>query len=166
MIQSLGEKTIGGTIPTMAALSASLSASANATLPDVNARLSAALTVQPPSLATDLITNLTAMLAAVQALLASGITAMPPSINLSVGADLAVTAGALQASLALAGQIDALLGGAGVHAWLYEGSDQQIGSELQGAIGAGLPGGPGCTAIVLASTIPATGLALRTVFGV
>lgn len=166
MIQSLGEKTVGGTIPTMVALSASASASANLTLPDVSARLSAALTIQPPTIATDLITNLTAMLGAVQALLATGVTVMPPSINFSVGADLAVTAAALEASIALAGQIDSLMGGAGVHAWLYEGSDQQLGSELQSAIGAGLAGGPGCTAIILATTIPATGLALKTVFGI
>lgn len=166
MIQSLGEKTIGGTIPALPLLTASMSASANLTLPDVSARLSAAVTIQPPTIATDLITNLTALLGAVQALLATGVTVMPPSINFSVGADLAVTAAALEASLALAGQINSLLGGSGVHAWLYEGSDQQIGSELQGAIGGGLAGGPGCTAIVLASTIPATGLALKTLFGV
>lgn len=165
MIESLGEKTIGGTIPALPLLTASMTASANATLPDVSARLSAALTIQPPSLATDLITNLTAMIAAVQALLASGVTVMPPSVNLSVGADLAVTAAALEASLAIAGQINALLGGAGVYAWVYEGSDQQIGSELQSAIGGGLSGGPACTSIILATTAPGTGLALKTLFG-
>lgn len=166
MIQSLGEKTIGGTIPTMVAMSTSMTASANLTLPDVSARLSAALTIQPPALATDLITNLTALLGAVQALLATGVTVMPPSINLSVGADLAVTAGALEASLALAGQVGSLLGGAGVHAYLFEGVDSQLGSELGAAIGGGLPGGPGCTAIVLATTVPGTGLALKTLFGI
>jgi hypothetical protein len=166
MITDLGSRSIGGCLPTMVALSAQMSAMANVVLPDISARLSASLTVQPPALASDLVENLLKMVAALQALMATGSIVIPPAINASLSADLQAMAGTLNLAIAFAAQVDSLLGGNGVNLWLFEGRDTSMGSEISGQVGAGLAGGPDTTAIILATTLPGTALALKTVFGI
>lgn len=166
-IQSLGQLTLGQAVPSLQTAALTLNASASAALGDVSARASAAATIQPPQLATDLLTNLSALLAAVSALASSGVSIIPPSINVELAAELQTTQASLQVAVDLAAQLTSLLGASGIHAWVYDGPSTGIGSALDGEIGAGLPGGDGtCTAVILAATLSPSTAALRTVFGV
>jgi hypothetical protein len=158
----LGSRTIGDTVPGVngAILSA---------MGDVQARETALASfvpsITPPSISADIQTN-GEILVNLQAAATFGIE--PPSVD----AQVAIMADAL---LLLQGQLQVILdlldvfGTAGVHAYAYDGQADAMGGELTAELAGGFPGGAPtdhANAIILATTIPATWVAMAAVFRV
>jgi hypothetical protein len=175
MITPVGELSIGEAVPGAASAAIAGQAGINLALPDLQGRLEALLAFAPAEV--NFAAQLTLALqtvAAVQAAIAGGIS--PPSIS----AQLAIVAGliadiqdamlSIDAQLSIILDFQALLVGAGVHVYAYNGEVQDFGAELDAEIGTGLPGGLGpaedVDALVLVTNIPATWAAMSQVFQV
>lgn len=163
MIEYLGNLTIGECAP--GAFTALLSAEA-----DLNARVKAladfAVTVVPPSLEADIALCLE-MIAMLRLNITLGI--QPPSIALQFQLVVDLVA-ALTLQLELILELMNAMSTAGVHLYHYSGQVGDFGSELTTALASGLGGGgspsDACQAIVLATTLGATWLAMSKIFKV
>jgi hypothetical protein len=176
VITYLGSKSVGDCMPLAVQAQASLDAQLASGLPDVEAKLSglvavsAALTIGPPELSA----TITAALDNVAQLQAS-LSVGGPSVTLQVTAiadmiaEIGLEVAALQAKVAASAAIAATFGAGGIHAYLYTGPADQMGSEMQTALAGGIPGGsPGAeaTALVFAATSAPAKAAMSTAFGV
>lgn len=112
------------------------------------------------TIATDLISSLNA---------AIGLGLTPPTmseqiamISAKISELTSITAG-IEAQLAVLTGLQTPLGAAGVHGYAFDGDTDDLGSELDGELAGGVPGGSGsdhANAVVLITTIPATWAAL------
>jgi hypothetical protein len=175
VITPIGELTIGEAMPGAVAVGVAGVAGINLALPDIQDRLAALLAFSPGEVdfaAQLLLAQQT--VTSIQAAITLGIS--PPSIALQL-AEVAALIAALLASiasinvqLAIIADFQALLSGAGVHAYAYAGDVTDFGPELDAEIGAGLPGGGGPTedvdALVLVTNVGATWTALSQILQV
>lgn len=101
----------------------------------------------------------------------------PPGITVSLQleavfaiiAAIELQIGGLNAAISLIAELEAVLGAAGIHLYSYSGAASGLGSSLAAATAGGLPGGgpsDSCGAVVLATTIGASRIAMSTAFGV
>jgi|WetSurMetagenome_2_1015567.scaffolds.fasta_scaffold278009_2 hypothetical protein len=151
-IEYLGSYTIGGLLPSVVSLLAAAQARAVGQLAGA-ARISGQLAFTLPSIAA----RVTAA-----ARLAAQIALQPPSVQFNIGANVALIA-ALKAQLALIADLFVALGSAGVECYLYDGTAQSFGGEVNGATAQGLPGGAPSdhmNAFVIATRYPAAWAAL------
>jgi hypothetical protein len=170
----LGGGSIGSKIPIALSATAAASAAITASLGPAQARLAgavqaaAAVTVSPPSLAA-----IASLAAAAAASIQAALTAPTVGVSATVAADLVIELGlivaALEAQLDVILQLEAILGTAGVHAYLVEGETGQMGNDLQSQLAGGAPGGSGPeqlgTGVYLFANDNGAIAALRTVFG-
>lgn len=156
MIRYVGSFTIGGLMPQMVSLVAGVIPRLRAQAVAI-ARVRGQLAIRVPSLRARI---------AAAARVAAAVALQPPSVRFNVSANLAAYA-AIQAQLKLFAKLQAALGMAGVELFLFDGTASNAGAEINGAIGAGLPGGRGTDqvyALVLATRYPATLQALLEIF--
>lgn len=155
----LGSRTIGECCP----LALTINGYALAELQPKLAGLlnvSAALTIGPPSLGL----TITGAIQAVAALQAS-ITGPTVTLQAAVVLDLIA---ALQAQIALLLNFQALLGTAGIHAYVYDGTNSNFATVVNGALSSGFPGAPPANpanAVILATTSPVAWSALKEFLG-
>lgn len=161
-------------MPFLLPVSAAFSANLAAVLPDIQARLTGALSASlavaasPPSLAAS------AQLAS-QILAAINAAVLTPGVMVDLTACAALVAelsailGQIQANIGLAVELGDMLGTSGVHFYLIEGDIGSMGSGLQSVLAGGMPGGSGPTqqgtAFVLLAGDNGAIAALRTLFG-
>jgi hypothetical protein len=140
-----GSLTLSQCVPGAASANAQASASVNASLGDVQARvdgmlsIQASLTINPPDLA--------ALAAQLQVMITSLLTAPPvvPQLTAVAAAlaELQVTLAELNANLAASVSLGLQLASPGIHYYVFAGRADAIGPELQALLSAGLPGGSG-----------------------
>lgn len=148
LLTSMGQLTLGDSVPVALSASAELAASVNLMLPEVNAKiaglvaLQASLTLTPPSLAGNLQVALD-LVASLQASLSLGLPGLDFQLTAVAAllAELNVFLGALLAKLDLALSLQATLGTPGIFAYQYIGPVGTAGNELQVRLAGGLPGG-------------------------
>jgi len=159
-VTHIGSLTLGETIPgPVAAISA--------TVPDLQAQVSALVAFKPAAInfAADL-ELAESIVASLKAGISAGIT--PPSIDAQIGI-VASQLAALRLKLESVLSLTNLFGAAGVHAYAYAGAVNAFGGELGAELTGGLPGGAptdNANALVLVTTTPATWDALSQVFKV
>ena len=156
----IGSQTIGDTLPAVVGVLAYAFADLQAR---ITALADASLSITPPGLELELAASI---LAAVQANLALGIT--PPSIDLQISLLLALMA-ELQIQLGIVLDLQNLFATAGVHVYVYGGQADAMGGEITAELAGGFPSGAPtdfANAIIIATTIPATWIALSQVFKV
>lgn len=139
-VQYEGSLTLGEAIPMAVQAQLALNQTANAIIPDVQARIDGLLSVTampPPNLA-DLIVGAQASLAALQAMVAV------PVPDAAAVADMLVEMQAqlaeLSAGLSFATSFGELLHVPGVHYYLYAGRCDALGVEMHKELYKGLPG--------------------------
>jgi len=155
-VRYLGSYSVGGLMPTMVSMLAGVIPRLRGQLAGA-LRVSGALAVKLPSLG--------ARVAAVGRV-AAALALQPPSVKFNVAANASVIA-QLQAQLQLILDLQTAFGAAGVEAFVYDGAAASAAGELNGAIGAGLPGGSGTdhiNALVFATRYPGTFTAMGKVF--
>lgn len=163
----VGELTVQGAVPLLAAFSAGFAGATGFAIPELNAKLLGlnnvltAITVAPPALGA----TITAALATVASLQAAiggpTVTLQGPAIAAEIAA-LTVQLNAL-----LAAQSALVIPSAAMSVYAFDGSSLSIGAELQSAIDATLPGAGGhANALILATTSPGAWAAMSTVFKV
>lgn len=135
-----GSITLGQAIPLAQVAQVTIASLVNASLPDVQARITGLLALQaspPPSLLA-LIAGVQATLAALQQMLAVPV----PDVTATAAAlaELQASLGSLSAGLAFANNMGSLLGSAGVAYFVAAGRAGDIGAELGSHLSAGLPG--------------------------
>lgn len=143
-MQFIGKQSLGDALPLPIGAALSAQAALELQLPSLSATASAAVQINPPVLATDLIQNLLNLIAAIKALIASGVTLVPPSINAQLGVDLNLDLGSIQASLEL--QLELIYALAPTcYAWYYNGACVDFSGSVAEVLGTGLPdvGEPG-----------------------
>lgn len=167
-VQHLGSKSLGACMPSSLEAMAALQVQ----LPKIEAQiagliaLQAKLSIQPPTLAASLDAAL-AIAASIEAAISLGM----PGVDFQLAAVLELLA-QLQielASITAALAISVSLGAAGVHLYAYSGQAAQLGGEFQSELATGFPGGQPTDqtyAVMLATTLPATKIALEAVFQV
>lgn len=173
-LRHVGTLSIGQCIPTLLTANAALSATLDATLPSLQAKLAAALalqaslTITPPSLSGNIQIALD-LLASLQASVSLNL----PGIDFQLAAvaqliaQIQLDLGSLSIQLSFSLELTLLLGAAGIHAYIYGGEAQAFGPELAAATVGGFPGGQPndlCGAWVFAATAPAAIEALGKVF--
>jgi hypothetical protein len=157
VITPLGEKTVGGLVPTTLSVFGAYAANLNASLA-ASGNMKAALNVAPPTVAG------TAKIAATLNGALQAVVKGP-----SLGAAIKVNAAAIvsiNAQLAAIAGILAAFGEAGVFAYTYDGTCNTFGTDVQAELVGGLPGGSPTdhvNALVLVTSIPAAWLALSKV---
>lgn len=165
MITVLGELTVQAAVPLLAQFSAGFTAAANASIPELNAKLLGlnnvltAITVAPPALGAT-ITAALQTVASLQAAIGG------PTVTLQPAAILAQIA-LLTAQLdALTAAVSALvIPVATMSVYSFDGNSPNLGAELQAAINTTLPGAGGhANALILATTSPSAWAAMQLVF--
>lgn len=162
-----GSLTIGQCVPTLLQASVTL----KVPLLKLQAKLAAALalkarlTLQPPTLATNLQVAID-LVASLQASIALGLPGI--EFQLAAVAQLIAQIQLEIGELSFALELDALLGAAGIHAYAYTGGRaDQFGPEFAAATSQGFPGGQPndeTVGVVFAATAPSARVALQTVF--
>lgn len=124
---------------------ATVASTANAALPDVQARVDGllALSIAPPPSLPSLIAGVQATLAALQTLIS--VPMVDVAATAAALADLQASLGQLTASLAFSTSFGGLLGTAGIYYYLFAGQAGALSGELGAQLSAGLPGGGGPT---------------------
>jgi hypothetical protein len=166
VITYLGEVSLSDVAPMLADALALLSSAKAFAIPQLQAQLAgvanllASITIAPPQLGAT-ITAALAVVAQLQASISGPTVTLQASALLSLMAQLQLDLAALSVSISVPS--------ATVSAFVYDGPSAQMGTEVQGAINANLPGaGPGdhTRALVLATTDApawaAVGLVLKT----
>lgn len=172
-LTEVGSLSLGAAVPMLGLTGAQLSAAATLSLGEISGKIEglvkivAALTVpQVPALA---IAGAGAALLSLEAT----VTAPDPTLQLQ-----AVTAALLelqasladaQAQLAFAASLGDLLSSPGIAMYTYSGTADSLGAEVSAHTAAGIAGGgaPGdqVNAILLATSVPSTRVAMAEVFG-
>lgn len=169
-----GSVSLATAIPVAATAAATLTTNLAPPQADVTARLAAqtTLSLAPPTVIADLVTQLTAQLGALNALITAGVVVLPPtaSANVEIAAQLQVILDALDAGLAFAADLTATLGVGGIHWYTYAaGAANGIGGELAGVLSSGVPAGGGPSeeidAVVLVANTAGGKAALAAIFG-
>jgi len=163
----LGELSIEGAVPLLAAFATGFDGAAGFSIPELNAKLLGlnnvltAITVAPPALGAT-ITAALATVASLQAAIGG------PTVTLqgpAIAAQIAVLTGQLNALLAADAAL--VIPSATMSVYVFDGNSPALGNELQAAIDTTLPGAGGHTnALVFATTNPAAWAAMSTVFKV
>jgi hypothetical protein len=164
----LGSKTIGSCIPS----SLSMIAALEIQLPKIQAQiagliaLQAQLNLTPPSIGVSLNAAIE-LVAALQAAITIGVPGAEFQLSavLELLVQIQLELGSITAALALS----ASFGAGGVHLYAYDGEAAQLGGAFQSELATGFPGGQPddqAYAIMLATTTPATKIALQAVFAV
>lgn len=142
-VEYAGALTLGQAIPMANTANVTLAAAANASLPDVQARVDGllALSITPPPSLASLIASVQATLDALGALVAAPL----PDVTATAAAlaDLQATLGQLSAALSFSVSFGSLLGTAGIHYYVFAGRADALGGEMSAQLSAGLPGGAG-----------------------
>lgn len=128
--------------------------------------LQAQLSIQLPTIGASLQAAL-GIVASIEAAIAIGMPGASFQLLAVVEllAQLQIELGSITAALA----ISVSLGAAGVHLYAYTGEASQLGSAFQGELSGGFPGGQPddlTYAVMLATTLPDTKIAIEAVFGV
>lgn len=158
MITELGSMSIGTLCPSSLSAVASLLGQLQANLSGL-LKVQAALTVSPPSLSANI--SGVAKVAASLALAVEG-----PSVTLQISAVASLIA-QLQVQVSALVALMASLGTAGVAVYAFDGTASELGTQVSSVTSSGIVGGaPGdhANALVLATTIPATWLAMQQFF--
>jgi len=158
-----GSGSIGEAIPGAVALAAAGSAAVDIAAPNLEASISAVasidLSLTPPSIEASL-TAIADLAAQLQLNLALGITPPDISAQVSIAADVVAQLSALQvtlnAHLSLILALQALFVEAGVHRVVFNGSAEDIGSDIASAISAAGITGANTDAILLLTQSPLT----------
>ena len=170
----LGGASVGSAIPLAVTAVAAADAALLAALGDAQARVAgclqalASVTVSPPSVAAAASFGAAAA-ASIAALVTSPTVGVSAAAAASVVADLGAIVAALEAQVAIIAGLKLTLGTAGLHLYKLQGEVGRMGSDLQGKLGGGAPGGSGAsqlgTAFVLLAVDNGAIQALETVFG-
>lgn len=141
-----GNLTVGQCVPAAASANAEVTASANASLGDVTARITGLLSLQANLIANP--PNPLALIAQLNAIIASLSLPAPPSVPqldalASVLAELSAISADLTASLAFSTALGGQLATPGVHLYAFAGAANALGGELSAHLSAGLTGGSG-----------------------
>lgn len=142
-ITSLGELSVGATVPGAASACAAGDLGINLALPDIEARLSAlADVIAHPPLPIDFSAQLTqavSIVASIQSCITLGIT--PPDMSAQIAAFTALMAEleasvlSINAQLTVIADLTAALAAVGVELYAFEGPADTFGGELTVAIG-------------------------------
>jgi hypothetical protein len=163
----LGSVTVGGALPGGVQLAAAGSAGINVALPSLHEQLAALVAYVPAPI--DFGAQLAALKAMIQAVEASIALGLPsPSVAVQVAKIGELIAGlrgqiaAVSAHLELITRLRAAFGAAGVHLIAFDGQAGAMAAELGAELGSapGLAPGDDAHAVLLATTVPATWLAL------
>lgn len=170
-LSTVGSLSIGQAVPCLGQIVGGISGSLNLRLPSLSAQVKGLLiaTASPPKLSVGAAASVTAA-TKLQAQVSAGLPGISFNLGVITGAvaKLNASLGSLNAQLAIAANLTALLGTAGVQLYSYSGALNGFGSAQSTATSSGFPGGGGgganCNALVLATQVTATAAALSTVF--
>jgi hypothetical protein len=165
VITQLGELSIAAAVPLLAGFSAGLSAANAVAIPQLQGQLLGlnavlgAITVAPPSLGAT-ITAALGTVASLQAAVGGPTVTLQPA---AIAGQISALTASLNALIASAAALT--IPSANASIYVFDGSSDDLGAELQSAINGSLPGvGGHANALILATTSPSAWAALQLVF--